>query len=768
MINVQNARIIDYGSAQKVTVYFDDVDPKQYYIVPSPRVVIGSGGVPHFSIAKYLKNDAKVSGLCAFDVELGVSPEAQQAVVNALPPDFYQGQLTWLAADAYFYYEVEGEVRVAAGSGSMYGANRVSYSIELKSDAEIKSFVNAFRGTHGALSPFSVEYEAVVLTRMPEVSVTVTYDPDIAITYETQYVTEKDIWGQGKQVASGVKQNLKDSGAGKVDVVWSVTPSDETRQRVYDWGFTTLEKLVSDALSNALLQSGGKSPVSYVGEIQRTFSEKEVVEWSFVTSDPLIAYDDEIWQKYVYKEIQTQQLAVQFSLLGELTKVEDGGAIIKEVLVTVDYPTKTTGNTFKLTPQANSLLYTAPGQFYGPVFDNKYSYRYEVYFVSDENPYVSEKIESTDTRIEILPNQLGIRQTTFIGSNIPFKAAELEAAQNVDKLVIDFFFLRPGGQPNKVESKVMTANGNDNKVEFSSLFKLPITNTYTYRLTYQMSDGSTFVMEPTDQFGSANKDLVMVLNPFRERTFLLRAQVKKGTPPPQDDTPSIDNVFLDARYIDKLNKADLSQNFEWNPPAVSTSGLASGPPWTYNAIYNPDGAYYEFNGLITYSDGDASVSNLCIQATQGQLKLSPSDEPYSIQVDGSIVNWEAVDKVEVTLFQSAGEVAEAAAELLFTPGSSPNPAELKVTNLMRYPLLKPITDQPAEDFRFYLIQRPRTDDSISFYYNATYIYANGTVKYIADTEITNKFVLILPAEGTETKPALRQQVLKFPAKPRAA
>ena len=529
MVNVQNARIIDYGAGQRVTVYFDDADSKMYYIIPSPRIVTGTGGVPQFSITKYLKNDGKMSGLCAFDVELAVMPEAKKAVQNSLPPDNYEGQLTWISADSYFFYDIEGEVRSVAGTGSMYGANRVTYSIELKSDNEIKSFVNAFRG-HGGLSPFRVEYDAVVLTRLPQVAVTVTYNPELAITYETQYVTEKNTWGQQKQVARGVKQLLKDSGAGKVDVVWSVQPSDETRQRVYDWGFTTLEKLVSDALTTALAQSGGKSPVSYVGEIQRTYAEKEVVEWAFVTSNPLPAYDDDTWLQ-IYKEIQTQQLAVQFSLLGELTKVSDGGAIIKEVLITVDYPTKTSGNTFRLTPQMNSLLYTAPGQFAGGIFDNKYRYRYEVFFASSANPYLSDWVDSTNTIIEILPNQLGIRQATFVGSNIPFKipakGERFQAAQTVDKLVIDFFFQRPGGLPNKVESQVMTANGESGKVTFSSIFELPLTNTYTYRLTYQMSGGSTFAMEPFDQFGSANKDLITVLNPFREGTFLLRAQVKK-------------------------------------------------------------------------------------------------------------------------------------------------------------------------------------------------------------------------------------------------
>lgn len=763
MVNIQSARIVDYGSGNQVTVYFDDTDTKMYYIVPSPRVVMDSGGVPHFAITKYLKNDGKVAGLCAFDVELVVLPDAKQAVAKALPPDNYLGQFTWLAADSYFFYDIAGEVRTAAGTGSMYGANRVSYSVELTSDAEIQSFVNAFQG-HGALSPFRVQYDAVVLTRLPEVSVTVTYNPDIAISYETEYVTKKDMWGQSHNVAVGVKQSLKDSGAGDVEVVWSTQPSDETRQRVYDWGFTTLETLVSDALTTALAQSGGKSPVSYVGRIERSFSEKEVVEWSFVTSQPLMAYDEETWQKYVYREIDTQQLAVQFSLLGELTTIADGAAIISKVQITVDYPTKTSGNSFILTPQSASALYTAPGDLKGGVFNNQYKYRYEVFFAQGQNPFLSEWITSTETIVAILPNELGIRQAKFIGSNIPFTPS-VPAGITVDKLMIDFFFQRPAGQPNKVESKVMTANGDAGKVEFSSLFQLPLTNTYTYRLTYQMSDGTTFLMEPTDQFGSANKDMIMVLNPFRENNFLLRATVKKKKAP---KVPSIDNVFFDARYIDKMNKADLNHNYDWNPPPTSTSGLASAEGWKYRAVYNPEGAYYEFNGMITYSDGDASVNTLRIQAVQSQLKLSPEDEPYSIQVDGSLIDWKVVDKVEVFLFQSAGALPDSAAMQVLGPRRRVDDVDPKVSNPLRYPLLNPTTQKPAEDARYYLIQRPRSDDSISFYYNATYIHANGTVTYTGELEVKNQFVLVLPPDTPVKTPALRQWVLNFPAKSRSA
>lgn len=754
MINIQNSQIIYYGRDQQVTVYGDFSDTKKYYIVPAPRIVT-SDGIPQFTITKYTKTSGNVAGLCAFDVELFVTEDAKHAVTQKLGADITFGQFDWVAVDTYFEYDIEGESQLAVGSPSLYGDNRATFLVELATDVAVTTFINAFRGTFGSLSPFRVKYEVTVLTKLPAVDVVVSYDAQIAINYETQYESHKNIWGQSKQIAVGVKQQLKESGAGDVNIEWSGKHSDEDRQRVHDWAFTTLEKLVSDSLDTALARSGGASPVAYVGSFTRTYSENQVVEWAIITRNPLPAYDEDTFKRYILKEIDTRELAVEFSLVGQLTSADGGKAIIDRVDVTVQYPTKTTNNTFTLRPQMASKLYMAPGNMVGGSFDPEYKYQYKVFFANQNPPFTSDFKPSSSTLVQILPAELGIRQTTFIGSNIPFGDALNKG--KVDKVVIDFFFQRPGGEPNKVQSQVMTQNGGTGTV-FSSLFPLPVTNTYTYRLTYQMADSSLVVMDAANAFGSANKDLVMILNPLMEQTFTLRANVpkKKGT------DPRIDNIFFTARYADQTNRVEQGHDYDFNPPKTAPSGVASAEPWKITVPNNAGAAFYEFNGQILYSNGENSVNGLRVQARNRLLTISPADEPYSIEVDASRVDWNVVDQVVVTLMQQ-GPTFAAVAPLaaIFVPGSQGRTLDGTTRNTVSYTLLSP-ENKNQDEKRYYLIQRPRVEKTIMFYYNASYIRKDGTVGYIDETSVVNKLVLILPPDGKAEQPKALTAVLNFP------
>jgi hypothetical protein len=181
-------------------------------------------------------------------------------------------------------------------------------------------------------------------------------------------------------------------------------------------------------------------------------------------------------------------------------------------------------------------------------------------------------------------------------------------------------------------------------------------------------------------------------------------------------------------------------------------------------VYNPDGAYYNFNGTITYSDGDFNVNNLNMQANVSQLMLSAASEPYSVQIDATYVNWKVVDKVELTLLQTEKPIPPRAVERLLAPNSRMDLVEDKTINLQRVPLLKPDTTKPAEETRYYLIQRPRTAMNVSFFYSAVYIHADGTKKIIPEVEVTDQLVLTLPPDGQTAKPVLHQRVLKFGAR----
>ena len=54
---------------------------------------------------------------------------------------------------------------------------------------------------------------------------------------------------------------------------------------------------------------------------------------------------------------------------------------------------------------------------------------------------------------------------------------------------------------------------NGEAVSFESTYHTPITNTYDYRLRYQLKSGEVVTVQPPEQFGSNNADQIFVLTP---------------------------------------------------------------------------------------------------------------------------------------------------------------------------------------------------------------------------------------------------------------
>jgi hypothetical protein len=748
MINPLKSIVIDYDGGRQATVYGDKDDPNTYYLMPEARVV-EIDGAPQFSIVSYKKNDGEVAGRCTFQIEMHLSDSARAAAEAKLGPNVNWGQFVWVAVNPFFWYSNSEGSQLITSTASMYGSNRSTFILDFNSDADVKAFAGSLEPKEGGgLSPFSIEFQSVVLADFPSVNVLVKYDAQIAIDYEAKYETKKDMWGSSKQILIGVKQNLKTSGAGDVKIDWKgPEPDPETRGRVYDWAFVTLEGLVEDALEYALQLSGGKNPVSYTSDIIRTYSENQIVEWPIKTARVLPRFTLDEWSK-VYSEVDTRQLSVDFALRGELTK-DDGGIIVQQVDITVDYPTLS--KTFTLRPQDNaSYTFVAPGSLKDGQFDPSYKYKYAVIYQSGA-PYQSDWITSEDTSVVVLPNELGIRKVQFVGSLIPFAGSKEAKAgdKTVDSLSIDFFFQRPGGQPNLVQSAVMKANGVTGAVSFESLFNLPLTNTYTYRLTYQMTDGTTYIAAPTDALGLPNKALVTVLNPLLEQTFALRCLVPK----PTGDNPHIINAYLTVRYRDDGFQSIPKHVFNWDPPTYEGSGTpkyvpASATRWDFAGTDNPEGAYYEIDGDVVYDEGQFAVNGLCIQAKTGTLLLDPRTEAYSVTVESSNVNWDLVSAVQVTLLTGTIEPeSEDLKAWIISPRSKTAPMDLKVDSSLSYPLLSSKDPHQQQTKRYFTVTRPRDSDSIVFYYTAVYINKDGTTKTIKEQEVKNQFVLVLPSQG---------------------
>jgi hypothetical protein len=769
MFDVTTARQIDYtdpdGQQLQVTVFQDRTDKGLWYLVPVPRLRIDQGQ-PTFSLTKYTSNGSGIAGACVFEVELFSPEDAKRAAERQIPGITGWGQFTWTSGTSFFEFDLPGKGgQQLAIAPSLFGSNTAHFQVELQSEDQVKAFIGAFSG-EGKLSSFSISYNMGVLTQLLGAKATISYKASAAIEYERKYDTRKDTWGKSYSVLVEVKQNLKQSGAGEVKVEKGAGGTDELVQLVRDWAWSTLETQVADAVETArlLAQGNNDNPVSATSDFSASYSEDAIIEWSTPVSRFLPRFDAQTWSK-VYHEVDNRQLMVTFELVGDPTD-ENGRPQFEDIEVTVRYPTRTTDNTFKLglTKGApTSLTYTAPG---GRSFDPNYEYMYRVNFGGGQPPYTSGWIKESATRISFRPNQFGIRNVSFIGSGIPF---EIGIKNTVKKVFIDFFETPPEGEKPKLQTKEMTANGDP--IVFSSTYHVPVTNTYNYRLRYQMASGNVITVQPMEQFGSDNADQIFVLTPQEQlASFSLRAiATLKG-----DGFLSID---ANAAYFDKQNPSlPPPPTHSWDGWMPSPQpGLSSSEPWIFMARPDPQTAYFELNGQVIYGDGQVfTLSDINVPYSRGPLILKDTEEVYSVEVFTDKIDWDQVDLVTLNVFQlrnESGALLDAAASIpahrfvaiTARQGGRADVLAAATRNLLPYNVLPPAQRATIKSLPlFYTLNRLRTSGSIVFYYNADYVLKDGSVRGTGTIEVTDKLQIHLPPVATKPPGVIQVCTVEMP------
>ncbi|MCA1299346.1 hypothetical protein [Stappia indica] len=754
MFDITTVREIDYGSDKVVYVYQDHDDPKLWYMVPVPTLR-RVNGAPAFSLTSYTKNGGGIAGLCTFEMELIQPAEARRAAEEVLGDDISWGGFTWVGGTAFFHYDIEGEAEVLAVEPTLYGTNVAAFQIPLKTAEAVNTFKNAYSQGGGA-SPFRVEYDMQVLTMLLGAKATVKYVAEAAIEYQKTYKTVRDTWGRQKQVLQEVKQVMQQSGAGEVKVTLGAGSTPELEQRVRDWGWTTLENQVASTITAAATMATGPDPVSATTSFEQTYEEDTVVDWSTPVSTFMRKFSAEEWNN-LFVEVDNRKLSVVFNLIGQLSRTSDGVAVAQSVTVTVDYPTRTTENTFTLIVtdgDQSSLIYEAPGDFSGGAYNPQFTYSFVILF-EDGTTYNSEPVTTSDTLVNITPNNFGVRQVAFIGQGVPFTA--VTGVKSVD---IDFFFAPPVGNPALVQTKTMTANGEANAITFDSFYNLPIGQAYTYRLRYVMADGTVIVSQPPaalssapDNTNSGNADIVFVRDPkglftqFTVRAFNFA-----------DQPADLLLVDVTAQYFDPANNGDsaLFQNTwsNWQP-----TGLLSfaEPRWNFQAVDNTNTAFFNISGTIFYSDGKSFILDNYRQSSEYRtLTISNTIENYSVKVDTGQIDWDKVANVNLTMFQLSGEARKRFGNTLPRFLTKPREemtreermvAEGAQENLILFSVMGPGQATPAEQLeRFYGIQRERSEPTVEFFYTAIYVMRDGSApRELVDQKVEGRLSVELPA-----------------------
>lgn len=747
MINIQNAVKVPYNEgANFITVYFDFEDENVMYAVPVPRIATDPTGNPAISFTKYINNDVDSFGYLNMDVEVELPIAARKAAEEKYP-DKTWGQFQWIATECYLSFDLPSspDGKIIQGQPSLYGTNRTNFTLNIESNEDLNAIEGAFKGH--PLSSFQIEYDMTTLTKLSAVKAKVTFDAKIAVDFEYSYEYSTNVWGQSKIVSAEIKKNLKISKAGDVIIDWGVVdPSDEFKARVNDWAWTTLEKAVSDAVATAQAAAQDAIPVDSMDSFEQNYLENSVVEWAILSSAPLSGFTFEQWDDKIYHEIDNRQLVINFGLKGDLLNSQNL-PVCEQVKITVDYPTKTTGNTFVLSPVDNGNTmntYTAPG-YIDPAtegYDPNYRYKYEVLYSAGDT-FESGWIPTSDTQIDIIPAELGTKKVEFNGNNIPFGDED----SDVKQATIDFFFLRPKGEMNKTQTKILTSEVTC--VTFESQFAVAITNLYTFRVLYTFNDGTQRIMNTVASFGSMNSDLVVINTNAAvlvDQTFSLQARKVKIDP---DGSNKVDYVYLDVNYIDDQNSIEKSHTFDWEVQWPTEGGSPRQRKlWNFSAFENPTGAYFKCNGDYDDSNGAyVKIKDAFIQANSKNFQIEPGFGYYGIKIEPDNIDWNVVAKVTVNLEQQLdGE---------------------KVSNLARIPIIDPstsIANMPS----YYTAKKAIEADNLEFKYMVEYIQKDGSAtRDSAEITVTDKLNIILPENGVvDLKPSMHEFSIAMKTPPR--
>lgn len=779
MINIRETTLVPYGD-RSILLYRDSDVMNKYYIVPTPVFAVNEHKLPVFNLTKYISNTG-VKGFCTFSVQLDPpqdDPAIREAIYQALGYNIVFGQFDWVQVTPVFMYELDGPQEIQ-GSATMYDNNRATFFIELPNEVAINAFAGAFHQSGGGASGFYIQYNLTALTKLKAVKATVKYHSQIAIEFAKTVHTSKDTWGNTKVDSVEIKKNLQQSKAGSVNIEWKEPPSEEFNQLVHEWAWSTLEKAVANAIEVANAAAVSDSPVNATSDFEQTFEENQVIEWAIFTQNELPSFGDAVWNS-VYHEVDNQQLVVCFSLLGDfgLDNVVNVNKF-ERMEITIDYPTRQTDNTIVLGPGNGNITaeYIAKGDIVEGRFNPNYKYKFKSYY-KDAEPYESDWISSNKTEVSFRANDLGIREVTFVGSNIPFSSDEtFKQTGNVGikEVVIDFFFNRPDGYQNKVERISMTKNGigKDAEVKFRSYFPLPLTNEYSFRYTFFFEDSTKIIYDTSTGFGPENSDVLLILNPLVEQFYDFKVRKIK-------DVPYFDYVSVGITYEDQQNQVTKDVYLDYQPDYEDASVVSK--KWSFYAPLNKNAATFQLQGTLLESEGSEMAIDLTLQANTSSLFFDTSKEVYSVVVDTSKVDWTKVDSVSVTLLQyeaksGLNKLSSGALESL----AFLRPKELmgfideqgKVFNPKTFNFIQPdITDKSPNFIRYYIAYRKRADPNIVFYWKAVYSQKADNPEgknelYVAETMLTNTFYITLPSNGKSETPTMLEHEHHFTDKKKA-
>jgi hypothetical protein len=679
MLQIDKVQVLP--EAESVTIYGDDEKPNKYYLMPNiPRFRINDDGKPALAFYQYRNpvdraDGSKGGGLLICDVEFVVPAAMKQIVIgklneqlkaqfpNANPPVTAEiGTMTYTHGTAAINVQNLSNKFVEKvfnpGKPSLFGNNITPFSVEL-TDMGSTFFSQALQNQGGFVQ---VAYDLYGPVKLPPLKVSIWFNSSKFYEFAESFKETHDSegifstlgrWLFGGSDDSGTKitqssveiATQHDWGGVKIDFNFNLPDAKadaDLKSKIRDWAQNELKEAVKRMTANPIkpVPDDQKKVPENAAEFHNTIvnyqfdsfyesmTESDVIEWNFApqgTLEPIVNLKDKDGNPFKWSDFSTQVDLNDkfFQMINVPVRVnaDFADATIDSVDVTFDYAQgathTTTGFTFTTADKVERFKSFIEND------EHKYTYSYQVNYKGQSRSFNRQGIVTDAQTLTIDVGDLGILGINIQPGNLNF--AQVAQAQVVVR------YEDSSNNVDKIERQFMLDKTN-NKFSMRETIFAPMTNEYSYDITYFMVDGKQYTVT-----GSKSRSPYLYVNaPFHgTKTVSLRAM--------GDLQADIQQMFVDLKYVDDKNQFTQT----------ATAALNKGNPffdWTFPCI-DPNAGTVTYSGSIQFNDGNVETipEKPATSATIMVGKPKNDDEYLNVTLIPDAIDFSTVRFVKVSL-----------------------------------------------------------------------------------------------------------------------
>jgi hypothetical protein len=326
----------------------------------------------------------------------------------------------------------------------------------------------------------------------------------------------------------------------------------------------------------------------------------------------------------------------------------------------------------------------------------EYSYQVSVNYLDQSAPYVSPPYTTKNPVVTMDVGTMGVLYVNLTVSNVDFKA--------IPQVVVAVKY--PDTDPTGAAiSRQFSFDVNNKTASMVVALLKPVTQMYSYQITYVMADGTQMVKD----WQHDNTQQLFINSPFAPRMVSFLSE--------GDFTNQIDNIFLRMTYTDTAN--NYSQTSEYTFTSQNRSH-----DWTFPAVTGSQGAL-SYSGVITYKDHTTENIADTPPSASNLITFGPPNEAIvTVTPDAALLDFTKVKLVQVN----------------FTYSDPPNNVSYQQEIVVKQ------TGNTPANWTFYAKDKTK----LAYSYTASYFMATNpptVTKQGPTTSTDTDLVLMMPAQG---------------------